>query len=304
MSDVFRDTLLRPGAAPLSWAQAGSGRDVVLIHGAIVTLEDMVLSLFPSLTSHARVTAFDRPGHGHSGHAGWTGSPWRQAAAIHDAVNAMGLERPVVVGHSFGAAVALAYALQFPRQTRGVVAVSPIAFPEMRLEHLVFAPRSTPPAGLLLNQALQATLDPVLLPALWNAMFLPQMMPDDYLYRFPFEVAGSSRQMSAEAQDSLSLNVGLARSALRYWRCQAPIEVIVGGADQVVSPAHGAMLSRLAPRARLTRLPRLGHMLHHFAPEVVAEAALRLSAAPRPAVLTPPARLPSPVTLSVVPAAL
>ena len=281
MSDVRRETLLQTGAAPVSWAQAGTGLDVILIHGALVTLEDMVLSLFPSLATHMRVTAFDRPGHGHSGRIGWTGSPWRQAAALRDAANALGLDRPVVVGHSFGAAVALAYGLQFPAETRGVVAVSPIVFPELRLEHLVFAPRAMLPTGVLLHGALHAAIDPLMLPVLWNAMFLPQTMPETFAERFPFEVAGSSRQMTSEAQDSLSLNLGLARSAVRYWRCQAPIEVVVGDADKVVNPLHAATLARLAPRARLTRLPGMGHMLHHFAPEAVAEAALRLVAEPR-----------------------
>src|ERR1700761_1114251 len=136
MSEIRRGVLDTDGAARVSWAQAGSGADVLLVHGAIVTLEDMVLALFPALSSRRRVTAFDRPGHGLSGRAGWTGTPWRQAEALHHAAVALGLDRPVVVGHSFGATVALAYRLQFPADTAGVVAVSPIAAPEVRLEHL------------------------------------------------------------------------------------------------------------------------------------------------------------------------
>ena len=257
-------------------AQAGTGPDILLVHGATVTLEDMVLSLLPALSAHARVTAIDRPGHGLSGSDGWTGTPWRQASALHDTAVALGLDRPVVVGHSFGSAVAVAYALQFPTETRGVVAVSPIALPEFRLEHLIFGPRGLM-GGELINVGLNASVDRALLPGLWNAMFLPQTMPRSFAAQFPFEVTGAAPQTRAEGQDALALNIGLFLNLMNYRACKVPVEVIVGDADKVVMPGHAATLAALVPGARLTTLPGLGHMLHHFAAEVVAETALALA---------------------------
>jgi pimeloyl-ACP methyl ester carboxylesterase len=147
-------------------------------HGAITTLDDMVLSLFPILSPRLRVTAFDRPGHGASAHLGPTGSPWRQARAVREAALGLGLRRPVLLGHSYGTAVAMAHALQFPREIGGVVLLSPIAFPEIRLEHFLFAPRGLPGPWQIVNRLLCATLDPVLLPLPWSAMILPQAMPE------------------------------------------------------------------------------------------------------------------------------
>jgi pimeloyl-ACP methyl ester carboxylesterase len=176
-----------------------------------------------------------------------------------------------VVGHSFGAAVALAYAFQFPREVRGVVAISPIAAPEWRLEQLIFAPRAMFPLGGLVNRLARAALDPILLPILWRAMFLPQAMPDDFAAQFPFGLAGGTAQMLAEGDDALRGGLGIAQNLACSWLCQTPVEVVVGGADVVVKPRHGHLLAALLPRGRLTVVPGVGHMVHHFAPEVVAD---------------------------------
>lgn len=276
MTAIHRGILSQDGAAPVSWAQAGVGPDVLLVHGATVTLEDMLLALLPALSGQARVTAIDRPGHGLSGTDGWTGTPWRQAAALRATARALGLDRPVVIGHSFGSTVAVAYGLEFPSETTGVVAVSPIALPEPRLEHLVFGPRGLIGARTL-NAGLNASIDRALLPLLWNAMFLPQAMPQRFADQFPFEIAGRAAQTRAEGQDALGLNIGLGLSLMNYWRCSVPVEVIVGDADKVVLPAHAITLAALLPGARLTIVPGVGHMLHHFVPELIAKAALALA---------------------------
>jgi len=52
----------------------------------------------------------------------------------------------------------LAYGLQFPDDTIGVVAVSPIALPELKLEHLIFGPRGLM-GNELFNTGLNASLD-------------------------------------------------------------------------------------------------------------------------------------------------
>jgi pimeloyl-ACP methyl ester carboxylesterase len=283
MSDIVHGSVSPDGFPTLAYSQTGSGRDVVLLHGALVTREDMMFALFSALADGVggdgfRVTAFDRPGHGDSGRLGPTGSPWRQAEAIHAASLALGLQPAVVVGHSHGGAVAMAHALQFPEQTVGVVGVAPIAFPEVRLEHLLFAPRGMPMVGPMLNQAISAGLDPVLLPILWRAMFLPQAPPARYKALFPFGKAGSAAQTEAEGEDSALLNSGLLRSAMAYASCRTPVRIFGGDRDLVVNNAlHGRLLAQILPDGQFETLPGLGHMAHHFAQAPIAEAVRRLA---------------------------
>lgn len=264
--------------ATLAWSQFGSGPDIVLLHGALVTLDDMAFGLFAALGADFRLTTFDRPGHGQSGRFGPTGTPWRQAEAIAGAVDQLGLERPIIIGHSFGGAVALAYALQFPGRTRGVIALAPIAFPELRLEHLLFMPRGLPGPGAVLNAILSASADQALLPLLWQAMFLPQAMPPGYADLIPFADAAGAARLQAEGEDAAWLNAGLVRSAANYPTCRTPIRILGGDRDLVVNNAlHGRLLAALLPDGRFSALEGCGHMVHHFAQAEILAAAQSLS---------------------------
>src|SRR3954467_12230034 len=101
-----------------------------------------------------------------------------QAESIN-AANQVGLDRPVLVGHSYGAAVAIAYAMKHPQEIAGVVAISPMALPEPRLEHFLFGPRGFPSSARRWPQASGRCRIAITLPLLWEAMFWPQRMPQN-----------------------------------------------------------------------------------------------------------------------------
>lgn len=264
-------------STPLGWSQAGEGPDVVLVHGALVERHDLFGALSPGLAGRCRVTSVDRPGHGQTPFYSPTGSPWRQAQAVRRTVDALGLQRPIIVGHSYGGAVALAYALQFPDATRGVVALAPIAFPEMRLEHWVFGPRGLFGWGPLYDAAFRLSLDPLLLPILRWAMFWPQAPVT------PVAQATVSWPLRAdfgavEGQDADLLNPGLAWSAMGYATCRVPVRVLAGDKDIVVNPLHSRAVGALLPGAKTRLLPGLGHMVHHFAQAEIVAATLEIMA--------------------------
>lgn len=256
----------------LAYAETGDGPAVVYIHGALMTLEEGLISLAPTMGPHCRFIAFDRPGHGGSGKDTTTGSAWKQARLIHDALGVMGVRDPVIVGHSFGGAVAMAYALQFPDEIAGVVALAPIAFPEARLEQMLFGLRTIPGAGDLLS-LMSMPADEVMLPLMWRGMFLPQGMTDAFRADFPFDVASRRIQIRADGEEAALMGAGLMRSALSYWTCRAAVKIIQGDCDLVVNPhIHGRMLAAVLPDATFTSAPGLGHMAHHSAPHLVLEA--------------------------------
>ncbi|GJE58306.1 alpha/beta fold hydrolase [Methylobacterium trifolii] len=254
------------GERSIAYAEAGAGSPVVLIHGTLMTLEDMWLPLGPDLSRRHRVVAVDRPGHGLSVRRRLVdASPWRQAELIHAALEVMGVERPIVVGHSFGATVALCYGLLYPERTGGIVALAPLCFPELRLEQALFGPRFPLVAGTALASVLAKVADPVLLPLLWRAIFLPQTMPMAFARRFPAGYASGPDRMIAEGEDAMSVWPALTRLALSYGSCRVPVRILGGSADVVVNnAAHGSAAARLIPGARFRWMPGIGHMLHHF----------------------------------------
>lgn len=279
---VPRTVIELSGGRTLAYAEMGSGPPLVAIHGTLMSLEDLWLGPVPYLARHFRVIAVDRPGHGFSRRKGAADAhSWRQAALIREGVRALGLERPVILGHSFGGAVALAYALQFADEIAGTVALAPICYPEPRLEHLIFGPRAAP-GGRALSGALERSADPALLPLLWNAMFLPSVMPAAFAAHYPFGLAAQAAQLVAEGEDAMGLTAGLTRSALTYQTCRVPVRILGGDSDIVVStPRHGALASLQIPGSVLQTLRRTGHMLHHQHPEAVVAAAQAISAPAR-----------------------
>ncbi len=267
---MARTVVSLAGGRSIAYVEASAGPAVVLIHGTLMTLEDMWLPLAPHLPG--RVIALDRPGHGLSARRRLVdASPWRQAALIREALDALGVDRPVVLGHSFGATVALCYGLSFPARTAGVVALAPLCFPEVRLEHVLFGPRSPPGVGDALAAISARVADPVLLPLLWRAIFLPQAMPPDFARRFPAGYASGPGRMSAEGEDAMSVWPALTRSALAYAACRVPVRILGGTADIVVNNAlHGLSAAQMIPDARFGWLPGTGHMLHHFRQDAIA----------------------------------
>lgn len=268
---AYQKTTTRIQDLDVAYAERGTGRPVVYIHGAVTTLEEGFIALGDCLGGTHRLICIDRPGHGLSTRGPGTGSAWRQAQILHGLLQTLAVHRPVMVGHSFGAAVAMAYALQFPQNVDGVVALSPVSFPEPRLEHLLFAPRSVPVGGAWLG-ALSAPVDALLMPVLWRAMFLPQLMTAAFQDRFPFDEAGGVSQLRADGDDAAAMTLSLARSAMLYWTCRVPVEVLQGDRDIVANPLHGRMLAALLPHGRFHTLPGMGHMAHHFVPDRVVQA--------------------------------
>ncbi len=253
-------------------AQGGTGRDVVLIHGSVSLLEDMVLGLYDALAGAFRVTAFDRPGHGRSKRPRYQGSIWSQAAALDEGARRLELDRPVVVGHSFGGAVALAWALRRPEAISGLVLIAPIAFPELRLEQLLFGPRAAPLTGDLLSRTAGPVLGTLAAPALARAMFAPQEIPVRMREEFPIQLVLAPTSMQAEGEDALEALAGLSAAALLYPGCRVPAGILAGDRDLVVNPLmHGRNLARALPRGEFRQVRGMGHMLHHFAQAEIVE---------------------------------
>ncbi|KQP47134.1 alpha/beta fold hydrolase [Methylobacterium sp. Leaf106] len=264
-----------PAGPRIAYVEAGSGPDLILVHGAVMTLDDMWLGPMEALSRHFRVVAIDRPGHGESEHIPFSdASVWRQAEIVREVARGLGLRRPVLVGHSFGGAVCLAFGMAYPEEAAGVVAISPICFPEPRLEQVLFGPRASPMGGDALSKMLAGS-DALLMPLLWRAMFLPQPMPARFAAEFPFGLAGQSRRLVADGENANMLWSDLSRSALGYATCRVPVAILCGSADIVTNPLmHGRQAARLIPDATFRWLHGLGHMLHHFEVDAVVEAAL------------------------------
>src|SRR4029450_7331475 len=137
----------------LHYIESGKGPPVLLLHGNVVTAEDFQTSgVLDLLAARHRVIAFDRPGFGYRDRP--HGSAWgarAPARLLRDALVILGVNRPVVLGHSWGAAVALALALNHPDAVRGLVLLSGYYYPTVRVDALLSSPAAIPIVGDLLR---------------------------------------------------------------------------------------------------------------------------------------------------------
>jgi pimeloyl-ACP methyl ester carboxylesterase len=268
-----RGTLRLGEARSLGWSQGGEGPDLVLLHGALATGHDWLAGPAGALSATHRVTVVDRPGHGLSRRPRFAGTPRDQARQIADGLDALGVERPIVVGHSFGALVALALAEQRPDAVAGLILLAPIGFPEPRpIEHLFLAPRSLPLAGPLFSWvAERLPLDRAFLDYVQRDMFSPAPVPAAWKDTFPYdEVRGS---MVFEGEDAAAILPLSPAATIDFSRVTLPVRILAGNQDRVVDhQRQGKALARLLPNAQLTEVEGAGHMLHHSHPEVLAEA--------------------------------
>jgi pimeloyl-ACP methyl ester carboxylesterase len=204
----------------------------------------------------------------------------RQAELIREGLRSLGVEQPVLVAHSLGGPVALAYARSWPDEVRGLVLLAPAAYPELRpMEHAYLSPRAAPWFGPLLSQAAHDSIDPGVLPLLRKAMFAPQEIPAYWGERFPDSQVLRPEQMTANGED-ISEMPALGQLALTYRAISTRTVILAGDKDGIVNPnRHARALAVALPNARLETLPGLGHMIHHFAADRIAAAVDELSTA-------------------------
>lgn len=255
--------------------EKGDGPPVLLIHGNVVTAEDFAVSgVMDRLARHHRVIAIDRPGMGHSDRPRdrlWT--PDAQAELLLHAMERLGVERPVVVGHSLGTMVAAAMGLSHPDAVRGLVLLGGYFHPTARPDIVLTLPPAVPVIGDLLRYTVSPLVGAASMPALLKGMFSPRPVPQAYHDGHDTDLALRPGQIRAMAEDGAMMVPAAAAMRNRYGELRMPVAILAGTEDVVVFPAdQSERLHRNIPNSTLRLIPGVGHMIHHADPDAVAEA--------------------------------
>jgi len=264
----------------LHYVERGSGPVLVLLHGNGVLANDFENSgLLDKAAEHYRVIAFDRPGFGYSERPRttvWT--PQAQARLLHHALQELGVDSAIVLGHSWGTLVALSMALDLPGFVRGLVLLSGYYYPSWRPD----APLLSGPAIPVLGDLMRYTVSPLLTRMLWRpltkAVFSPQPV-DARFHRTPAWMMLRPQQLRASAAESALMVPAAAFLAKRYPELQVPAVVIAGTRDKIVDFGHNSeRLSERLPHCELRLQPGVGHMTHYAHPEQVLAAVESIAA--------------------------
>lgn len=263
--------------------QEADAPPVALIHGLGGSIRHFSSTLIPELARERRVVAFDRPGYGLSTRPPEGGAAHLadQAAILRSAMLQLGVQRPVLVGHSFGGGVALAYALDHPDDVSGVALLAPSVFP--------FRMKPPLPDNTVDSPAMRWTLAYTVGPLMARknaestlaAAFGPQTPPSDYSTEGGGAYALRPSQLEAMMEDGSILRPDLAELAPRYGALKAPVAMLFGMADQILTyEDHGPPLKRAAPHVTLKTLDGVGHMLPFVEPQACLDIIRQVSDSP------------------------
>src|SRR5215203_4588472 len=260
------------------YIEQGQGDPVVLIHGNGTFIQDFTVSgLVDGLSGRHRVIVFDRPGFGYSTRPRsriWT--PLAQAEVLQKALDQLGVEQPVVLGHSWGTLVAVALALQFPSRVRGLVLTSGYYFPTARLDVPLLSPPAIPVIGDVMRYTVSPLLGRLLLPRIIRRLFEPAPVPERFDRLFPKEMMLRPSQLRAAAGDTALMVPGATELQSRYRELKMPVVIVTGADDKITDVGRQSeRLYKAIPQSRFVALPSLGHMVHHLAPDEVMEAVER-----------------------------
>ncbi len=272
----------------LHYVERGSGPTLLLLHGNGSMIQDFDTSgLIETLAARYHTIVFDRPGYGHSTRPrGRTWTPRAQAELIHKALQQLGIERPMVVGHSWGTLVALELALLYPAEIKSLVLLSGYYFPTLRPD----VPMLAAPAIPVIGDVYRYTLGPLVARLLWPIMlriiFGPANPPPRFNDGFPKWMAFRPKQLRASAAESGLLIPSAAALRDRYEEIRIPVFIVAGTKDRFVrAKRHSARLHSKIAQSDLRLLPEVGHMIHHVATRAVVAV---IDAAAKVAHVTPP----------------
>jgi pimeloyl-ACP methyl ester carboxylesterase len=259
--------------ARLHYLDIGEGTPIVLVHGLGGQLRNFTYALSELLVPHHRLIVVDRPGSGYStcqgdGDRGLAA----QAAMIVELMDQLGLEKPLVVGHSLGGAIALAMALDHPGKIGGLALLAPLTQPIDTVPDVFKAlDVKSPIARKALAWTLAAPAGRLGSDAANAQVFGPEPFPVDFETRGGAALTLRPEAFVAACGDVEAAHGEMAGIAARYGELANPVGIMFAKGDLLLDPeVHGQRTAAAIKGAELKMIDG-GHMFPLLQPRVTAD---------------------------------
>ena len=249
--------------ARIHYLDEGSGPTLLLIHGLAGQTRVFTHSLLDKLKSQYRVVILDRPGCGYSTRPRQASAAISaQARTIAHFVEKLGLERPLVVGHSLGGAIALSLALDHPDQVGGLALLAPLTHAQDEVPALFRGSQSSRrccASFIAWTSAIPLSIRNRAF--VLDQAFGPQPVVTDYgtlgggmLNLRPHSYVNASRDLMATTED-------IPHMQERYRQLTIPVGMLFGTDDRLDHVKHGAAMAAKVAGLDLELIEGGGHMV-------------------------------------------
>ncbi|MBX4957854.1 alpha/beta hydrolase [Rhizobium lentis] len=247
---------------------------LIFIHGASGNLLDQVVAFRAPLEGRAEMLFVDRPGHGYSERGGPDNAiPSGQADSIAKLMEKRGVEKAIIVGHSFGGAIAAAFGVRHPEKTAGLLFLAPATHPWPGGIDWYYHVAATPVIGWLFNHAIVVPLGLSRLERGTLNVFRPNPRPSDYIQKTGPTLVLRPRTFHHNAKDFKRLLAYLKEQSPLYSKITAPTVIITGDKDEIVwEHLHSRGLARDIAGSELVIVRGVGHKPDYLATDVAIAA--------------------------------
>lgn len=254
------------------FAGAPGAPAILMVHGLAGQLAHFTYGVTGRLEGRYRMVVVDRPGSGYSTRGENDPADLKtQADALAALVDTLQLDRPLVVGHSLGGALALTLALEHPDKVGGLALVAPLTHMQERVPPVfdgltILSPRwrrivawtFAIPASIKNSRKAM------------DQVFGPEAVPADFATRGGGLLGLRPAAFLSASADLQALPDWLPGQEARYGELDLPASILFGRHDRILDPhAHGQALADKVAGARLQFIDG-GHMLPITNPEATA----------------------------------
>lgn len=261
----------------LHYLEAGTGRPVVFISGGGGKVQDFSLSpLFEPAIEDYRVIIFDRPGLGYSEKpSDEEATPPVQARLIHNAIEKLGYEKPILVGQSWGGVIALAYAQAYASDLSGIVLLGSSPYPRERRTDFFDVIAQMPVIGDLIVHTLYVPIGRHwVAPAIMEqnkSSFAPLEAIPESFYDATIELNLRPSHLKASAEETRVIPASLAALVEGLDKVNVPVIILNGDQDtHAIEQASRLQQDLLA--SRIVVVEEADHYLWFSNSEVVMES--------------------------------
>ena len=248
------------------YVEGDGSQDIVFIHGAFINLRDWVFATRSLSKLDSRLIYIDRPGFGYSERDESNWDAERQADLARLYVRNIHGKNLILVGHSWGASVALAWAAKFPEEVKGVVSIAGLNMPFSGVSKLANDTGLLRLAYELYFTSVAKRANSGSIEKFAGRMFQPQDIPSGYLDYVGSDLSRRRSSIKANRGDLLITSQALDQNYTSYGRVETPVEIIHGNEDFLLPfKSQAVAFNKAIPNSRLHILPNVGHMAHHFA---------------------------------------